>query len=78
MSGKITMRCPKCGRCESVERATFDYPEAVRLEFPCPRCDDGERFEIHYYDAAGQHITRDPTAPMAEPRFELPSTKEFK
>ncbi len=45
------------------ERVDTDYPEAVRLEVRCDKCDNGDFSETMYYDAAGKHITRDPALP---------------
>lgn len=59
----ILLRCPYCKREMEAERADTDYPEAVRLEVRCDNCDDGGFDETMYYDAAGKHITRDPSLP---------------
>ena len=46
-----------------VQRDEHDYPEAVRVEVRCDECDDGDFAEVCQYDAAGKHITRDPSLP---------------
>jgi len=56
----IQLRCPKCKRKLTVKREPEDYPEAVRLEVTCPRCNGGDFAETMYFDASGKHITRDP------------------
>lgn len=56
----LTLRCPKCRKEISTERQDYDYPEAVRMEIICPKCDDGDFHEPFYFDANGKHITRDP------------------
>ncbi len=61
MSDTITLRCPACCRTISVNRVATDYPEAVRVEVKCDICYDGDD-EVMQFDAAGRHITRDPTA----------------
>ena len=58
--GRLLLRCPKCGRSQATDRQENDYPEAVRLEIVCPKCDDGDFHEPFYYDAQGKHIYRDP------------------
>jgi len=55
------LRCPKCGKQKTTKRQPEDYPEAVRMEIVCPKCDDGDFHEPFYYDADGTHITRDPS-----------------
>ncbi len=61
---RITLRCPDCKRTRSVKRDATDYPEAVRVEVPCDRCDSGGDFpEVMQFDAVGRHITRDPGSP---------------
>ncbi len=61
MSGTIELRCTKCSRPPMmVARQDTDYPEAVRIETVCDKCDDGDFAETFHYDAAGNHITRDP------------------
>lgn len=57
---RITLRCPDCKRSKRVKREPTDYPEAVVLEVTCDRCDRGDFAEQVFYDAAGEHITRDP------------------
>lgn len=59
----ILLRCPECKREMEVQRDEHDYPEAVRLEVRCDECDDGDFAEVCQYDAAGKHITRDPSLP---------------
>lgn len=59
----MELRCPKCGKKKSTAREPYDYPEAVRMEIICPKCDDGDFHEPFYYDARGRHITRDPDRP---------------
>lgn len=59
----ILLRCPDCKREMEVERDESDYPEAVRVEFRCVECDDGDFAEVCHYDAADKHITRDPSLP---------------
>lgn len=38
----ILLRCPDCKREMEVERDESDYQEAVRVEFRCVECDDGD------------------------------------
>lgn len=57
----ITLRCRKCLREMQVDRQPIDYPEAVRLELTCYRCDKGDFDESVYFDAQGKHIIRDPS-----------------
>lgn len=59
----ILLRCPYCKREMEAERADTDYQEAVRMEVRCDKCDNGDFAETMYYDAAGKHITRDPSVP---------------
>ena len=59
----ILLRCPDCKREMEVQRDEHDYPEAVRVEVRCEECDDGDFAEVCHYDAAGKHITRDPSLP---------------
>ncbi len=68
MSKFIRLRCPKCDRCLTVERAPYDYPEAKRMDIICWECDDGDFHEAMYYDAKGKHITRDPDEVITEPQ----------
>ena len=56
----ITLRCPKCERQKEVARLSYDYPEAVRMEVACPKCNAGDFCEPQYFDENGAHITRDP------------------
>jgi hypothetical protein len=60
MTDLILLRCTKCPREMQVSRQETDYPEAVRVETCCDRCDDGDFHETFQYDAEGNHITRDP------------------
>jgi hypothetical protein len=60
MANTILLRCPKCNREMQVARDYTDYPEAVRVEVTCDRCDDGDFSELMHFDADGNHITRDP------------------
>lgn len=60
MSKFIQLRCPKCDRRMTVERAPYDYPEAARIEIVCWDHDDGDFHESQYFDRNGKHITRDP------------------
>lgn len=57
---QLLLRCPKCRRETMVDRAPTDYPEAVRIEVACDRCNAGDFAEVMQFDAAGRHITRDP------------------
>ena len=59
----ILLRCPDCKREIEVHRNEHDYPEAVRMEVRCEECHDGDFAEACQYDAAGKHITRDPSLP---------------
>ena len=60
-SSEVLLVCPECGRRQKVAREPTDYPDAVRVEVLCDGCDDGGGFpEVFQYDAAGNHITRDP------------------
>src|SRR5574337_781965 len=65
----LELRCPKCGKRKSTERRPEDYPEAVRMEIICPKCDDGDFHEPFYYDASGRHITRDPNTDRKSTRL---------
>jgi hypothetical protein len=56
----ILLRCPQCKKEMTVARCTMDYPEAVRVQVACDECCRGDFSEIAYYDADGEHITRDP------------------
>ena len=38
----ILLRCRYCARQMEVERDEYDYPEAVRVEVKCDKCDDGD------------------------------------
>lgn len=60
---QIELRCPRGARSLSVARDEYDYPEAVRVEVVCDKCDDGDFAEVMHYDADGNHITRDPSQP---------------
>jgi hypothetical protein len=62
----IKLRCPSCGYSLTSLRDPLDYPEAVRLEILCGDCSKGDFAESAYYDAAGNHITRDPAQPPSE------------
>ena len=62
----ILLRCPDCKREIEVKRDEHDYPEAVRVEVRCDKCDDGDFAEVMHYDADGKHITRDPSLPANE------------
>lgn len=64
----ILLRCYDCKREMEVQRDEHDYQEAVRVEVRCDECDDGDFAEVFQYDAAGKHITRDPSLP---PNVEL-------
>ena len=71
MANTILLRCPKCKREMQVQRDETDYPEAVRAEVWCDRCDDGDFHELSHYDADGNHIVRDPKiAAAAKPSGE--------
>lgn len=61
--GRLLLRCPRCKREMMVDREPTDYPEAVRAEVTCDRCDDGDFAEMMQFDAQGRHITRDPDLP---------------
>lgn len=56
---QIALLCPKCGRRQMVKRADYDYPEAVRMELTCLKCNAGDFSVINYFDASGKHIIRD-------------------
>ena len=60
---QILLRCPCCKKEMEVARQDMDYPEAVRVEVTCPECNAGDFAEVFHYDAAGKHITRDPSLP---------------
>lgn len=60
LDGYIQLRCPSCKKAMTVKRQPEDYPEAVRLEVTCPKCNAGDFAETMYFDASGKHITRDP------------------
>ncbi len=54
---RVTLRCPKCDRTKDVRRHKTDPKDAVVVEAPCDRCDDGGGFpETMYFDAAGNQI----------------------
>lgn len=55
--------CADCKKSMEVRRDEHDYPEAVRVEVRCDKCDDGDFAEVMHYDADGKHITRDPSLP---------------
>lgn len=61
---QILMRCPACPAQRMVSRVPYDYPEAVVIEVHCDRHNsaDAEASIPKYFDAAGNHITRDPEA----------------
>jgi hypothetical protein len=69
---QLLLRCPLCKRERMVTRQIGDYPEAVRMEIQCDRCNTGDFDEVMYYDAGGKHITRDTSeaAPPAETKAE--------
>lgn len=60
MSPTILLTCRKCPKIVRAKREPTDYPEAVRLETLCDDCDRGDGAELVYFDAQGNHITRDP------------------
>jgi hypothetical protein len=61
----LLLRCPKCRKEMQIERLPHDYPEAERLEVACEDCNRGDFEECCYFDSAGKHITRDPSAASA-------------
>lgn len=65
MVEKIVIRCPKCGRTGSTPRVASDYPETVSIEVMCDACNHGDFDEQKSFDAAGNHITRDPCAELS-------------
>lgn len=56
----ILLRCPKCRHEMRVARESTDYPEAVCVEVPCLKCDDGDFHELRQFDRSGKMIVRDP------------------
>lgn len=52
----ITLVCPRCPATLTVERMEIDPPDAVKIEVQCPKCDQGDFGESHYFDFAGRLI----------------------
>ena len=59
-SGGVGATYKRCA--DELESALAKAP-AVRVEVRCEECDDGDFAEVCQYDAAGKHITRDPSLP---------------
>lgn len=60
MADTITLECPKCRRRQQDDRRDTDYHDTALVRIICPTCDDGDFHEEVHFDAAGNHINRDP------------------
>lgn len=57
-SGRIHLRCPKCGRKQSnMARYDCDPADAALAEVHCPKCASGSKDPgTQYFDASGREV----------------------
>lgn len=57
-SGRIHVRCPKCGRkISNSPRADYDPAEAMLIETHCPKCcGDDKESSVEYFASNGDYL----------------------
>lgn len=53
---RVTLRCPKCRREQSAATDPTDPPNTAVVLCVCPKCHDGSKVEVDYFDAKGRQI----------------------
>lgn len=56
----VMLRCPKCDRTQRAPADETDPEGTATIRVICPKCDDGDFHEPHYFDANGMELALDP------------------
>lgn len=52
----IVLCCPKCDRTQRAPADEADPEGTTTIRIICPKCDDGDFHEPHYFDADGMEL----------------------